>query len=741
MLCTCLALALSSSPAAPPNLHRDAFGVPHIVGKNWGDVFYQAGYACAQDRLWQMETSRRLSEGRMAEAFGKSFVNSDKQVLQFAYTKEELNGQFASLSAKAQAALTNYAQGVNACIQDRQRSGTLPPEYTQYGLKPEPWAIHDSIAIAIRLFQLFGRGGAGELRNLALLGYLRTQPKAKDKALDILDDFAWQNDPASIPTLPASEDPQATRPPLKVAFTRKQTEAQLAAIPKYSLFELLPAIQLAERSEVTRVAEREHVPYHTGSYCAVVGAKLSAVRRPLLLSGPQMGFTEPSIIHEMALEGPGFKAAGIDIPGVPGVVLGMTDRFAWGLTSGVADTEDIYDFKTSGAKGYIYGTQTLEEREIPFPLRIKGAPDQTVTQARTIFGPIVLKGRGHVFARRSAYRNVEMQSFDALLGLYGAKSASQVERSIEGATMNFNFFYAMSDGDFGYRYLGRIPIRATGIDPRFPTPAEPRTSWKGFLSPAQLPHIRNPRKGLLANWNNKPAAWWPNYDTPVWGRIFRNEVLLGQLQKKLIGPTDLERAVANIAKIDPNFSYFRPYLLLAKPPANEPNADAATDALHSFDGRMVNGSLGAAVYIAFFSALREQLFLGTTGNFVDPSFFSQIAQPSVMLNALQGKTKVDYLGGRTAAAVVNAAMAAALRALNKTKGTDMSAWRYKAGGIPVRGEAPIPYSNRGSYIQIVQLKRTPTGENILPPGESEYGLHAKDQAPLARVFGFKPFHW
>ena len=56
-----------------------------------------------------------------------------------------------------------------------------------------------------------------------------------------------------------------------------------------------------------------------------------------------------------------------------------------------------------------------------------------------------------------------------------------------------------------------------------PVPADPKYDWQGFLSQDRMPHVINPKQGFLANWNNKPAAWWPNYDAPIWGRIFRNE--------------------------------------------------------------------------------------------------------------------------------------------------------------------------------------------------------------------------
>ena len=77
-----------------PAISRDEYGVPHIQASTVSDAFFQAGYAVAQDRLWQMESSRRLARGRLSEVFGKALVNSDREILSTGYTDEELQQQF-----------------------------------------------------------------------------------------------------------------------------------------------------------------------------------------------------------------------------------------------------------------------------------------------------------------------------------------------------------------------------------------------------------------------------------------------------------------------------------------------------------------------------------------------------------------------------------------------------------------------------------------------------------------------
>ena len=41
---------------------RDEWGIPHIYGDSEHDTYFLQGFVHAQDRLWQMETLRRLGK-------------------------------------------------------------------------------------------------------------------------------------------------------------------------------------------------------------------------------------------------------------------------------------------------------------------------------------------------------------------------------------------------------------------------------------------------------------------------------------------------------------------------------------------------------------------------------------------------------------------------------------------------------------------------------------------------------
>ena len=64
--------------AAPVEVIRDRWGIPHIYAQNPRDLFFAQGYVQAQDRLWQMELFRRTSAGRLSEIFGPPTLGVDR---------------------------------------------------------------------------------------------------------------------------------------------------------------------------------------------------------------------------------------------------------------------------------------------------------------------------------------------------------------------------------------------------------------------------------------------------------------------------------------------------------------------------------------------------------------------------------------------------------------------------------------------------------------------------------------
>ncbi len=728
-----LAIALLARGAKLPEatITREAYGVPCITATTRGAAFYGMGRALAQDRLWQLEMSRRSAEGRLAEVLGPRAVASDISVLKRAYTEAEIEAQFTALAEPVKAAFLAYRDGVNAEIEIRAQAKTLPIEYEKNGFLPEKWTVRDSCSIMIMLMRRFGAGGAGELRNLGLVEYLKVQ-KCRDRYLDVIDDIAFQNEPKSPTTLSKADTGPDASQEIFPPFSRADTIKQLATMPKVGLLEIAGALGAATYEDQSLLAAQLGVPYKVGSYAIVVSPSRSKTGKALLLNGPQMGHSTPSVIHETVLDAPGLRVAGIDIPGVPLIAVGTTPNLAWGLTSGVADIEDIFVSRLPYTGGH---WDTISE--IPFKIKVKGEPDREFIQSRTRFGPALLVSprTKSVFSLRSSYWEKELAGMAAMMDIYDAKTGSDIDKFAPQIPVTFNLFYATTRGETGFRYVGQVPRRAAGLDPRFPTPDQPRYQWNVPLDYAKMPQTTNPKAGLLVNWNTKSAAWWPSGDSPIWAAPFRSENITDALPKGLLGTDDLERAVWQIARHDEDYSILLTQKLAHALSAVHDTSEAAIVA-SSFDGWAMDGSPSAAFANEFKRALRHAIFEPEIGNLVSEALFAQAIPVGLMTKALERKTKYDFLAGRMADSVLLEAYRQTIKKLGPLPG----ARSFVPGGIGVPGQVPVPYIDRGTYIQVCELSNPPRVRTVASPGVAEVGEHAFDQVPLARAWTYKLQH-
>ena len=71
--------AVDVPTGAPATVSFDRLGVPHIHAASQEDAFIAQGYVTAQDRLWQMDSLRRLAGGNLAEIVGPGALELDRE--------------------------------------------------------------------------------------------------------------------------------------------------------------------------------------------------------------------------------------------------------------------------------------------------------------------------------------------------------------------------------------------------------------------------------------------------------------------------------------------------------------------------------------------------------------------------------------------------------------------------------------------------------------------------------------
>jgi len=751
----CVAAAMQSSVSAASRtiltlegqeivVLRDTFGVPHVFAPAERGVYYGNGYVVAQDRMAQMEKYRRAARGEMAELVGPSTVEADTETRREGYTEAEREAQLRALPEPHRAALQAYADGVNAFLAAMEKDGA-PAEVKKLGVTIRPWKATDSLAIGQMMARRFGGDDGGELRNLQLLKLLKL--RFGDQAMAVFDDLLWSNDPAAPTTIPVSEGTL----PGQQAFGR-------VPLPHQNIPSAPAVLERAER-RLARVPQMElarthGLPTRLGSYAIAVAPGKSASGNAVLIGGPQMGFATPQIAQEIHLVCPGLDVIGMGFAGLPFVLIGRNERLAWSTTTGVGDQTDIFVEELNPAKNrqYRFKGQWRDMEKRTETIAVRGAAPATVEVYRTVHGPVVSfdEEGGRAYSQAATYWGRENEAMSAIYAFNRARTIQEFGAAAAKIASSHNWLCATQDGDIGYWYVGRSPIRAAGIDPRLPTPGTGEFEWQGTRPFAEMPQLLNPRQGFLANWNNKPAASWANSDTPVWGAVHRVQRIFDLLAaKRVLSMEDLKAILPDIGLHDTNAPLFKPFILAAVKAAGD-GADERLKGvgqwLEKWDNRATDGSVAKTLLDAWLREARLAIFGDEVGVTPIPAELERALQPSLILRVLQGAAaglplSRDYLNGKSAADVSLEALRKSLDRLTTERGPEMTGWTYAQPRTRLTPLPDIPAYNRGTYLLIAELAKPQIrSESVLPPGQSEdpSSPHYRDQRELAAEWQYKP---
>ena len=502
----------TEQPRPDVTIVRDGFGVPAITGASTDAMWWGAGYAVAQDRLFQLELFRRATTGRLAEILGEEYLDDDLIARRDFYTRDERASMYAALPADLQARTRAYRDGVNAWIDHVRRTPSdMPGEFTALGVVPTDWSEDDTAAVGIYLARTVPSGSGVELENLRSLRAIG--PSAFNRVLPL-------RTPGRRPTVPRRHGRFPSQPGRTVKHERRALRRTVRVQGAWDL----------PTPEATASA-RAHVA--DGLVGRVGGSSMFAIRRKsdrhaFLFNGPQLGYSIPELFVELELHGPGTNIRGVTAAGVPLVAIGHNGRVAWGYTSGLSDEDDLYAEELVGGPGserYRFRGQELqmECRNETFsyrspptaaldPLELiaspPGAGERIERICRTIHGPVEMRAGDDAYARRYAVWNQELSTFVGLAKLGAAQSIRDVDAAMQEVTWNENVMAADDQGNIGYWHPGLHPRRPFLWDERLPYPGGGQAEWKGFLDRRKTPHVINPKQGWLANWNNVPSAGW-----------------------------------------------------------------------------------------------------------------------------------------------------------------------------------------------------------------------------------------
>ncbi|KAA5607380.1 penicillin acylase family protein [Roseospira marina] len=463
--------------SAPVTVHRDALGIPTIHAETLRDATVALGYVHAQDRLWQMETLRRLGAGRMAEIVGSPVVGLDRFMRTLGLHRAA-RAQWEILNPATRHAAKAYADGVNAFLKDPP-SG-LPYEFRIAFHTPEPWDPVDSM-----LWQRFmGLQLSGnwheELLNTRLQTRFIGEPEAPA--------FLMRTEPDTPPLLTTASH---TPPP--------------------------PGLDgmLARLAAMTPAAIRPTL----ASNAWAVDGRHTASGGALLASDPHLGFQVPIRWYLARIETPDLTLEGATFPGVPFVIIGHNAHVAWGFTTTHSDTIDLYRERL----GDDAGTYLRPDGPVPFTVRnetitIRFGDSETLTVRETVHGPVLSDlGWGRfqgaapeapgteVIAMAAAALRPNDTTPDALYRLNRARTLDEARTALRAwDAPQQNIVLADATGRVGMVSPGRVPLRAPGHDGRLLALGWTGTmDWQGWQTREDLPSTIDPPSGRVLNANNR----------------------------------------------------------------------------------------------------------------------------------------------------------------------------------------------------------------------------------------------
>ena len=790
-------------PRPGVRVYRDEeYGVPAVYGDTGADVWWGAGWAAGQDRLFLADAVRRMGRGTFAELTGPSGVPLDVQTRTLTYSDAEYAAMLAALPASSREAIEAYAAGMYAWISHvRVTPADLPAEYALLQTLPEPWTVTDTLAAGVLLTRTVATAGGTEMQTVAQLRALQAALGAEE-GLAAFEDLTWQQDERAAVTVPAEEgrfDSAVVPADRRDAVLRESAAYALALDPALAAGPGTgaapePGLPVAAQDAVTAVTAGLTAwarGLHGGSYAFAVAPERTTTGEAMLVSGPQLGYSYPSLLWEVEVHGGGYDARGSTVPGLPTVGIGYGERVAWGLTTGYSKTIDSFvetTRRTGGALEYLHDgvwkPADCRTEAVRYRQAVEGVPvgppvfSQDVEVCRTVHGPVVAEAGDRARSVQYAMSGRELETVTGILQWNRADTLEEFEQGVRQVTWNENVTYADADGHIGYWHSGLHLRRSPGWDSRFPAPGTGEHDTRGLLSFEEVPHSVDPEVGYLANWNNKPAVGWQDdFLDPASGRPSGPESRVATIQRLLaaqprLSPEALTATEYRLGVLDHRSEALLP-LLAQVAPADARQADALA-LLAGWDGTTYGPGAGTStddlddetatdgpaptLFRAFADALRDEVLRDlpaaqvVAADTVGSHLYDATPADNLVLRVLDPSSsslvpRRDHLAG-TRDDALRAALDLALDRLTAAYGADPAGWREvhprseiaSLSGV-IGPSTTMPFQDRGSWVHVVAFTGAgagggPAGGPSTPPVAAAPGrgggtLAATGAAPLA----------
>jgi penicillin amidase len=632
---------------APIEILEDRLGIPHIRARSKHDAFFGQGYVIARDRMFQIDLAQRRDLGRMAESFGPRFVPADRAARLFQY-RGDIDAELASLPPEVLDCARGFVAGVNARIAELEADPTqLPLEYGILGIMPLRWDVRDFVRV-----RSDGMGDADdEIRHAQL----------QARGLLHLDEYMDPLRPAWQFTVPDGLDCAAV------------SEGDLGA-----LLDAARPLPWGDRKVTSYDREMDRLALAAqGSNAWTVAGSRTASGRPILANDPHLGIGGASPRYISHLTAPSLDVIGGGEPGLPGIMQGHTDRFAFGRTNFHIDQTDLFILRTheDDPEQYWHKGEWKHFETVTEEIAVKGAKPERVVlryaQGRPIVSQDPARHRAIAFASVSLLPGANMRF--AMIAINLAHDWTSLCKAFGIHVSPTNIHYADIDGNTGWHAVGFTPKRPRH-DGLFPAPGDGSYDWTGILKVEEMPSILNPKPGWFASANqmNLPPDY-PYKERNIsfsWSDPFRYdrvaEVLSAQSKHRLGDSVALQHDVQSLPARA---------LLRLLPATLSPEATPAAALLRRWNCGIEADSAAALLYEQIMpelsSAFREKLIPPEARDLIKSVNLSQMLK---LLAAPDKRLGDDPVAARDA--LIDKALAAGWARAVKLQGADPTQWRW-----------------------------------------------------------------
>jgi penicillin G amidase len=463
-------------------VERDAMGAVTVTGHSRNDVAYATGFVHAQDRFFQMDLSRRMSGGRLAELVGDAAMDMDtrQRIHRFHDVAERV---YVQLAPAEKSLLDAYARGVNAGLDSLR---VRPFEYLLLRQRPEPWRPQDCLLVVYAMYLQLNDAEASADRQRGLLAAALPP-----------DVFRFVYSVAPVWEAPIDGVVMAAAPmPGPESFDLRQLQGEFG-----KLASLHPPVTGRENSAV-------------GSNNWAVDGAHTKSGAALLANDMHLGLAVPNTWYRMRLlvasESPADRRdlMGLTLPGAPIMVVGSNGHIAWGFTNSYGDWSDLVRVERSADGGqYRTAAGWAPLQRFVETVRSSSGATREVLVEQTQWGPLLpaaeKAGEGTLAlawtAQEPAATNLHWLQLE---DVHDCAQALGVANTIGGPAQNF--VCADAGGNIGWTLLGRMPLRGAGYDAGVPADwTQPDAGWQGWRDPATYPRVLNPPAGRIWTANNR----------------------------------------------------------------------------------------------------------------------------------------------------------------------------------------------------------------------------------------------